>query len=29
MAVYELATAMKQRMLANEAAPLATTATTP
>jgi membrane-bound lytic murein transglycosylase B len=29
MAVYELATAMKQRMPANEAAPLATTATTP
>jgi membrane-bound lytic murein transglycosylase B len=29
MAVYELATAMKQRMLANEAAPLATTATSP
>jgi membrane-bound lytic murein transglycosylase B len=29
MAVYELATAMKQRMLANEAAPLAITATTP
>jgi membrane-bound lytic murein transglycosylase B len=29
MAVYELATAMKQRMLANEAAPLATTATAP
>jgi membrane-bound lytic murein transglycosylase B len=29
MAVYEVATAMKQRMLANEAAPLATTATTP
>jgi membrane-bound lytic murein transglycosylase B len=29
MAVYDLATAMKQRMLANEAAPLATTATTP
>jgi peptidoglycan lytic transglycosylase B len=29
MAVYELATAMKQRMLANEAPPLATTATTP
>jgi membrane-bound lytic murein transglycosylase B len=29
MAVYELATAVKQRMLANEAAPLATTATSP
>jgi membrane-bound lytic murein transglycosylase B len=29
MAVYELAAAVKQRMLANEAAPLATTATTP
>ncbi|HEY2462828.1 MAG TPA: lytic murein transglycosylase B [Steroidobacteraceae bacterium] len=29
MAVYELATAMKQRMLANEPAPLATTATSP
>jgi membrane-bound lytic murein transglycosylase B len=29
MAVYELATAMKQRMLANEAVPLATTATSP
>src|SRR4029077_12265770 len=29
MAVYELATAVKQRMLANEAAPLATTATPP
>jgi peptidoglycan lytic transglycosylase B len=29
MAVYELATAVKQRMLANEAAPVATTATTP
>jgi membrane-bound lytic murein transglycosylase B len=29
MAVYELATAMKQRMLANEAAPLATTVKSP
>ena len=29
MAVYELAAAVKQRMLANEAAPLATTATSP
>ena len=29
MAVFELATAVKQRMLANEAAPVATTATTP
>jgi membrane-bound lytic murein transglycosylase B len=29
MAVYELASAVKQRMLANEAAPLATTATSP
>jgi membrane-bound lytic murein transglycosylase B len=29
MAVYELATAVKQRMLANEAAPAATTATSP
>jgi membrane-bound lytic murein transglycosylase B len=29
MAVYELAAAVKQRMLANEAAPLATTATPP
>ena len=28
-AVYELAAAVKQRMLANEAAPLATTATSP
>jgi membrane-bound lytic murein transglycosylase B len=29
MAVYELAAAVKQRMLANETAPLATTATSP